>query len=81
MPLHSRSSRNCATVLSVLSLDIERLKEERDELNNETGIDRGDLNTVETAMSQLGREIDDRMVVVREKERRLMELEKAISET
>lgn len=29
-------------------------------------------------MAQLSREIEDRMVIVREKERRLMELEKAI---
>lgn len=36
---------------------------------------------VDSAMSQLAREIDDRMNIVREKERRLMDLEKAINET
>ena len=39
------------------------------------------MNNVDMAMSQLAREIEDRMSVVREKERRLMELEKAIGET
>jgi hypothetical protein len=32
-------------------------------------------------MSQLGRTIDERMTFIREKERQLMELEKAINET
>lgn len=32
-------------------------------------------------MGQLGRQIDERMTYIREKERQLMELEKAISET
>ena len=51
---------------------------ERDDLNNELNIDRNDMNNVEMAMSQLNRDIEDRMSIVREKERRLMELEKAI---
>lgn len=50
-------------------------------MNNELNIDRNDVNNVEMAMSQLNREIEDRMGIVREKERRLMELEKAIGET
>ena len=65
----------------IFNLDIERLKVERDDLNNELNIDRNDLNNVEMAMAQLNRDIDDRMNIVREKERRLMELEKAIGET
>lgn len=32
-------------------------------------------------MAQLGRQIDERMTYIREKERQLMELEKAINET
>lgn len=40
-----------------LTIDIERLKVEREELNNELNIDRGDLNNVESAMNQLSREI------------------------
>lgn len=42
-------------------------------------IDRSDLNNVEISMDQLGKEIDGRMVSVRDKERKLMELEKAIN--
>ena len=61
--------------------DIERLKVEREELNNELGIDRGDLSNVEMNMAQLSRQVDERMMMVREKERQLMELEKAIGET
>ena len=55
-------------------VDIERLKVQREELNNQINIDRGDLNNVEMAISQLNRELEDRMNVVRQKERRLMQL-------
>ncbi len=54
---------------------------EREELNNELNIDRNDLSNVDMNMGQLSRQIDERMVMVREKERQLMELEKAINET
>ena len=65
----------------MLTVDIDRLKAEREELNNEMNIDRNDLANVESAMNELGRELDSRMGVVREKERKLMEIEKAINET
>ena len=55
-------------------VDIERLKVQREELNNQINIDRGDLNNVEMAITQLNRELEDRMNVVRQKERRLMQL-------
>jgi hypothetical protein len=43
------------------------LKAEREELNNEMNIDRNDLVTVEASMNDLGRELDARMGVVRER--------------
>ena len=42
-------------------------------------VDRNDLGNVEASMAELGREIDARMAVIREKERKLMEVEKAIN--
>ena len=44
-------------------------------------VDRNDLSNVESSMAELSREIDARMNVVREKQRKLMEVEKAINET
>jgi chromosome segregation ATPase len=59
--------------------DIERLKVERDEVNSELSIDRNDLAAIEGSLAQLARQIDERMTFIREKERQLMELEKAIN--
>lgn len=44
-------------------------------------VDRNDLMTVESSMNELGRELDVRNNIIREKERKLMEIEKAINET
>ena len=44
-------------------------------------VDRNDLMTVESSMNELGRELDARNNIIREKERKLMEIEKAINET
>lgn len=44
-------------------------------------IDRTDLSNVESSMNELGRELESRLSVIKDKERKLMELEKAISET
>lgn len=53
---------------------IDKLKAEREQLNNEMNIDRNDLNTVQNSMNELGRELDARMGFIKEKERKLMEI-------
>ena len=50
-----------------MRLDIDRLKAEREQLNNEMNVDRNDLGNVESSMNELGRELESRMNVIREK--------------
>lgn len=61
--------------------DINRLKAEREEVVQELGNDKADLQTVDTSIAQLTRELEGRMSVIKEKERKLAELEKTVNET
>ena len=48
-------------------------------MSSEYNVDRNDLGAIDASMGQLARQIEERMIFIREKERQLMELEKAIN--